>query len=323
MTTDLLNQLKKIFLLREMSSFIMVIVVILIFFSLSPLFLSRENIGVILEIVPELGIVALGVTMLLITGEIDLSMGSVFCFCPIILATLIESGVVFPLAFLFSLLLGIGIGFINGFITVTFAIPSFITTLGTMLVWRGGVLLITGGWPPYFPTEIPTWFLVGSVGILRMSLFWYAGITILLWFILERTDFGNWMFATGGNPIAARSMGVDIKQVKIANFMICSFLAGFAGIIQSFRLEATLPSMGTGLEMDAIAASVIGGTSMSGGMGTVIGTTIGSFVIRFIDNGLVMARAPSYWFRVFIGIVTIFAVIFNTYLRERTKRFRC
>ncbi|NLJ39889.1 MAG: ABC transporter permease [Candidatus Atribacteria bacterium] len=323
MVTDRLNKLKRILLLREISSFVMVIVVILIFFTLAPLFLSRENIGVILEIVPELGIVALGVTMLLVTGEIDLSMGSVFCFCPIILATLIERGITFPLSFLFSLILGIGIGFINGFVTVTFAIPSFITTLGTMLVWRGGVLLLTGGWPPFFPTEIPTWFLVGSIGILRMSLFWYAGITVLLWFILERSDFGNWMFATGGNPVAARAMGVDTKRVKIANFMICSFLAGFAGIIQSFRLQATLPSMGTGLEMDAIAASVIGGTSMTGGMGTIIGTTIGSFVIRFIDNGLVMARAPSYWFRVFIGIVTIFAVIFNTYLRERTKRFRC
>jgi simple sugar transport system permease protein len=323
MKTDQLNKLKKVLLLREISSFIMIIVVILIFFFLSPLFLSRENIGVILEIIPELGIVALGVTMLLVTGEIDLSMGSVFCFCPIILATLYEQGIAFPLSLLFSLILGIGIGFINGFITVTFSIPSFITTLGTMLVWRGSVLLLTGGWPPFFPTEIPTWFLVGSIGLLRMSLFWYAGITIILWFVLERTDFGNWMFATGGNPVAARAMGVDTGRVKIACFMICSFLAGFAGIIQSFRLTATLPSMGTGLEMDAIAASVIGGTSMSGGMGTVIGTTIGSFVIRFIDNGLVMARAPSYWFRVFIGIVTIFAVIFNTYLRERTKRFRC
>ena len=323
MQNNILNRVKRILILREISSFIKVFVVILVFFIISPLFLSKENIGVILEIIPELGIVALGVTMLLVTGEIDLSLGSVFCFCPIILASLIEKGMSFPLSFIVSLLLGIGIGYINGFITITFAIPSFITTLGTMLVWRGGVLLLTGGWPPFFPSGIPTWFLVGSVGILRMSLFWYAGLTVLMWFILERTDFGNWMFSTGGNPVAARAMGVDTGRVKIACFMICSLLAGFAGIIQSFRLEATLPSMGTGLEMDAIAASVIGGTSLTGGMGTVIGTTIGSFVIRFIDNGLVMARAPSYWFRVFIGIVTIFAVIFNTYLRERTKRFRC
>jgi len=319
----MLNRVKRILILRETSSFIMVFVIILVFFIISPLFLSKQNIGLILEIIPELGIVALGVTMLLVTGEIDLSLGSVFCFCPVILALLIEKGMSFPLSFIISLLLGIGIGYINGFICVTFAIPSFITTLGTMLVWRGGVLLLTGGWPPSFPYGIPTWFLVGSVGILRISLFWYAGLNVLMWFILERTDFGNWMFSTGGNPVAARALGIDTGRVKMTCFMISSLLAGFAGIIQSFRLETTIPSMGIGLEMDAIAASVIGGASLAGGMGTVIGATIGSFVIRFIDNGLVMARAPSYWFRVFIGIITIFAVIFNKYFQKQTKRFRC
>lgn len=317
------TSLKRIMLLREISSLIMLAVVILVFFSLAPLFLSRENIGVILEIIPELGIVALGVTMLMITGEFDLSVGSVFAFCPIMLVLFINWGLPPVLAFIGALLVAIALGAINGLVTLTFSIPSFITTLGAMLIWRGVVLLISGGWPPPFPTQLPTAFLVGKLGIFRASIFWYVLVIVLLWVVLERTDFGNWMFATGGNRIAARAMGINTEWVKLANFMLCSFLAGFAGIIQSFRLETTLPSMGTGLEMEAIAATVIGGTALSGGVGTVIGTTIGSFLIRIIDNGLIMARAPSYWFRVFIGLATILAVILNTFVREKAKKMRC
>lgn len=315
--------LKRIMLLREISSLIMLVVVILVFFSLAPLFLSRENIGVILEIIPELGIVALGVTMLMITGEFDLSVGSVFAFCPIMLVLFISWGLPPTLAFIGALLVAVALGAINGLVTLSFGIPSFITTLGAMLIWRGAVLLISGGWPPPFPTQLSTTFLVGKLGVFRISILWYVLIIALLWIVLERTDFGNWMFATGGNRVAARAMGINTEWVKLANFMLCSFLAGFAGIIQSFRLETTLPSMGSGLEMEAIAATVIGGTALSGGVGTVIGTTIGSFLIRIIDNGLIMARAPSYWFRVFIGLATILAVILNTFVREKAKKMRC
>jgi len=319
----LLFTLRRALLLREISSLIMLLVVILVFFALSPLFLSRENVGVVLEIIPELGIVALGVTMLMIAGEFDLSVGSLFAFCPIMISLFVSEGVHPVLSIVLALLLSLLLGGLNGFVTLYFGIPSFITTLGTMLIWRGAVLLISGGWPPPFSSALPTAFLVGRMGIFRASILWFAGITVLLWFILERTDFGNWMFATGGNQVAARAMGIDTGKVKLANFMLCSLLAGFAGVIQSFRLETTLPSMGGGLEMEAIAATVIGGTALSGGVGTVIGTVIGSFLIRIIDNGLVMARAPSYWFRVFIGIATILAVILNTFVRERARKMRC
>lgn len=314
---------RKILLLRETSSLIMLLAVIVVFFAIAPLFLSKENLGVILEIIPELGIVALGVTMLMITGEFDLSVGSVFAFCPIMMALFMDWGINAVVAVICALVIGVGLGALNGFVTLTFGIPSFITTLGAMLIWRGGVLLLTGGWPPPFPVAMSTAALVGRMGILRASLIWFGLITVLLWFILERTDFGNWMFASGGNPVAARAMGIDVRKVKLANFMVCSLLAGFAGIIQSFRLATTLPSMGNGLEMEAIAATVIGGTALSGGVGTLIGTVVGSFLIRMIDNGLIMARAPSYWFRVFIGIATILAVILNTFVRERAKKLRC
>ncbi|MDD3699858.1 MAG: ABC transporter permease [Atribacterota bacterium] len=323
MAQGLISFFRRIILLREISSLIMLLVVVLVFFAISPLFLSQENVAVILEIIPELGIVALGVTMLMISGEFDLSVGSVFAFCPIIMTMFVVWGFPPLLSVIIALLMAMLLGALNGFITLFFGIPSFITTLGAMLIWRGTVLLITGGWPPPFPAEMGTGILVGKLGFLRASIFWYGAIAVLLWFILERTDFGNWVFATGGNQVAARAMGVDTQKVKFVNFMLCSLLAGFAGLIQSFRLVTTLPSMGTGLEMDAIAATVIGGTALSGGVGTVIGTVIGAFLIRVIDNGLVIIRAPSYWFRVFIGIAIILAVILNSFVRERAKKLRC
>lgn len=297
--------------------------VVIVFFSLSPLFLSRQNIIVVADIVPELGIVALGVTMLMISGEFDLSVGSVFAFTPIMMVMMITAGMHPVLAIIVALFMAIGIGALNGVITLSFGIPSFITTLGGMLIWRGAILLITGGWPPFFPAEFPAALFVGRIGMFRASLLWYFAITVLLWIILERTDFGNWMFATGGNRIAARAMGIETGRVKLLNFMLCSFLAGFTGIVQSSRLTSTIPTMGSGIEMEAIASTVIGGTALMGGVGTVIGTVVGSFLIRVIDNGLVLARVPGYWFRVFIGIATISAVIFNIYISGKAKKLRC
>ena len=309
---------------RELSSLIMFAVVVLIFYVISNTFLSKDNISVILETVPELGIVAAGITVLMINGEFDLSVGSVFALAPIVTAMLINAH--FPAFAATALMLGFccGIGALNGVITLRFTIPSFITTLGMMMVWRGFILLITGGWPPEFPAEaLPVKLaVVGKLGFIYGSLVWYAVITVFLWILLERTRFGNWMFATGGNIQAARVLGINTIRVKLTGFIIASLLAGFAGIIQGFRLGALVPSAGTGLELDCIAASVIGGTFLTGGIGTVIGTVIGSFLIRVIDNGLVMARAPGYWFRVFIGLVTILAVIINVSIAKKFQKMR-
>jgi len=216
------------------------------------------------------------------------------------------------------------IGALNGFVTLRFGIPSFITTLGAMMVWRGIILLVTGGWPPEYPTAADPLkaVLVGNLGFIYASLLWFVGIVALLWILLERTRFGNWTFATGGNLNAARVMGIPVNRVKMTAFIVTSLLAGFAGVVQGFRLGALVPSAGTGLELDTIAASVIGGTVLTGGIGTVIGTVIGTFLIRVIDNGLIMARAPGYWFRVFIGLLTIVAVIINISIAKRMRRLK-
>ncbi len=309
---------------RELSSLVMLAVVVVIFFAIAGDFLSRENITVILETAPELGIVAAGVTVLMICGEFDLSVGSVFALAPIFTASVMNWGVPAGVALGMILILCVLIGAMNGFVTLRFGIPSFITTLGAMMVWRGIVLLVTGGWPPEYPQAANAlkMIMVGKMGMVYASLIWYAGLTFLLWFLLERSKFGNWMFATGGNLNAARVMGINTARVKMTGFMITALMAGFAGVVQGFRLGALVPSAGTGLELDTIAASVIGGTVLSGGIGTVFGTVIGTFLIRVIDNGLIMARAPGYWFRVFIGLLTIIAVIINISIAKRMRRLK-
>ena len=140
--------------------------------------------------------------------------------------------------------------------------------------------------------------------------------------MLERSRFGNWTFAVGGSTRAARALGIIPDRVKIANFVIVAFLAGIAGMVQYLRLEAALPSAGTALELDAIASSVIGGTALAGGAGSVFGSVIGSVLIRIMDNGLVRAGAPSYWFRVFVGLLLVVAVAFHRLVERTIDRVR-
>jgi simple sugar transport system permease protein len=205
-------------------------------------------------------------------------------------------------------------------VTLSFSIPSFITTLGTMFAVRSAVVLIAGGLPPSLPADLPQWLLIGFVGPFRASLFWYLGIIAAGSVLLGRTNLGNWIFATGGDYQAAKDLGVNVWGVKAFCFMMCSFLAGFAGIIQSLRVHAAITSLGTGLELETIAAAVIGGTALRGGVGSVLGAVLGALLIRLIDNGLVMSRIDANWFQMAVGVLTVGAVIFNELLQRRARR---
>lgn len=321
---SILRIIKRVLILKVTPSLVMFVPILLVFYIVEPAFLSMDNIEVILAVVPEIGIVVAGVTMLMIAGEFDLSVGSIFCLAPIIDDKLIMAGWNIWLSLIVVLLISAMIGALNGIITLKLRIPSFIATLGTMMIWRGVVLLITKGFPPPFPeVAMPIKrFLAGRIGSIYISLVWFVVILMILWIVLERTRFGNWMFATGGNVRVARSLGINPNRVKLINFMLVSTLAGFGGLIQAHRLGAILPSTGSGLELEAIAASVIGGTSLFGGIGSIAGSAIGTFLIRVINNGLVMAGVSGYWFRVFIGIVLIIAVIWNQFISRKTRIMR-
>ena len=288
-------------------------------------FLSTENLRGILGLLPEVGLVSIGVTVLMICGEFDLSVGSMFALMPVSVALMTNAGVPFVPGMLLGLVIAALVGFANGFITLTFNIPSFITTLGMLFIVRSLTVVITGGFPPLLSSDLPigifTQFL-GPGGILRASFIWFAIIALAAGAMLSGSNLGNWIHATGGFVDAAAAMGVPVRRVKMASFVLCAMMAGFAGTIQVFRLSAPLPSIGEGLELQAVAAAVIGGTALTGGVGTVLGAIVGALLIRVIDNGLVLSRVDANWFKFAIGALTIFAVVANSWLRQTARRIK-
>lgn len=321
-----MRRLLKIYLEKpELAGVVLLVALIVVFQVRSDgIFLSAENLRGVLGLLPEMGLVAIGVTILMICGEFDLSVGSVFALMPMSVAIMLNDGVSFPSAVLLGLLICAVVGFINGYVTVRFAIPSFIATLGMLFMARSLTVVISGGFPPLLP-DLPSWLFtqyVGPGGIIRMSFIWFLGIALLASALLSLTNFGNWIKSTGGFIEAAASMGVPVNRVKIICFMLSSMLAGFAGLIQVLRLNSPLPSIGVGMELQAVAAAVIGGTALTGGVGTVLGAIVGALLIRIIDNGLVLTQVDANWFQFAIGFLTVFAVVANSWLRRTARRIK-
>ena len=314
------NRAKLLLVRPEISVLIITIFVLIGFEALSSQFLSIANIRVVLGVAPEIGIVAVGVAVLMIAGEFDLSVGATFALAPMLGVVLASLGLNAYLAYGLGLIACLLVGLINGLVTMSFAIPSFITTLGSMFAVRSAVVLIAGGLPPPLPDNLPQWLFIGFIGPFRASLFWYVLIIAAVAWMLGRTNLGNWIFATGGDYQATKDLGVNVRGVKLFAFMLCSLLAGFAGIIQGLRVQAAITSLGTGLELETIAAAVIGGTALRGGVGSVFGAVLGALLIRLIDNGLVMSRINANWFQMAVGVLTVGAVIFNELLQRRARR---
>ena len=309
---------------KDVSIVLLTAALVAIFAVSNSQFLSQENLFVMLKTMPELGLIAIGMTMLIIAGEFDLSVGSTFALSPFIMAWLTEAAGVNPLlAFLIGIASGVAVGFVNGIITTKIGIPSFITTLGTMMAFRGVVLLASSGFPEAYDRSRPVArFFTSDVSGFPVQVFWFIAAAIVIWVLLENHRFGNWTYVTGGNRSASVAMGISVDRVKIINFMIVAGLAALAGMSQYLRLESAQPDSGTSLELDTIAASVIGGTALAGGAGSVIGSVIGSVLIRIMDNGLVLAGAPSYWFRVFVGLLLVVAVAFHRLVERTIDRVR-
>ncbi len=322
-----MKRLLKIYMERPELAGLALLIVLTVFFQVKSggIFLNPTNLQGMLGILPEMTLVALGVTILMICGEFDLSVGSVFALMPMAIAVMLNADIPFSIALILGLLIAAAIGFANGFITIRFMIPSFITTLGTLFVVRSLTVVISGGFPPLLPSDLPTWFFSGFVGpgnIIRMSFVWLTILALLLAAMMSLTNFGNWIRATGGQLDAAVNMGIPVNATKIVCFMLCSVLAGFAGLIQVMRLGSPLPSLGEGLELQAVAAAVIGGTALTGGIGTVLGAIVGATLIRVIDNGLVLTRVDANWFKFAIGMLLIFAVVSNSWLRRAARRIK-
>ena len=321
-----MRRILKIYLEKPELAGVVLLVALVVIFEIrsNGVSLSPENLRGVLGILPEVGLVAVGVTILMICGEFDLSVGSVFALMPMSVAIMLNHGIPFVLAVAIGLLISAAIGFINGYVTIRFAIPSFIATLGMLFMARSLTVVISGGFPPLLPS-IPSWVFtqyVGPGGLIRMSFIWFVAISLAAAVLLSWTNFGNWIKSTGGQIDAAASMGVPVNRVKIICFMLCAMLAGFAGLVQVLRLNSPLPSIGIGLELQAVAAAVIGGTALSGGIGTVFGGIIGALLIRVIDNGLVLSQVNANWFQFAIGFLTVVAVVGNSWLRRTARRIK-
>ena len=278
-----------------------------------PNFLTPQSMASTLTIAAELGIVAMGMTLLMIGGEFDLSVGSVLGVSSVTVPWLMERGwpaaAAIPVAFLVAL----GIGLVNGAIVNRTQIPSFIVTLGALFWWRGVLFAVTRGFPIRVAQDDPAFapFSARLAYGFNVSLFWFVAVGLVLSFVLVRTRFGNWVFATGGNVRTAQQLGIPTKRVKLTLFAVTALMAALAGVIQVGRFSGVDSLRGSGLELEAIAAAVIGGTRLTGGYGSVAGTALGCLMLGIIQNGLVLAGIASYWYRAFIGLLIVAVVIVN------------
>lgn len=298
---------------------ILAFLTLLVIFSVlgAPMFLTLRNLTGVFTIVAELGIMAIGVTFLMIAGEFDLSVGSVYALSGLLFVTL-ANRMNSLLALIIVLIIAAIIGFLNGMITLRARIPSFITTLGMMMFLRGILLAVTGGRSVSYHGDliVPTMLSTIIAEGFRPSHIWFLALVLLFSLILARTRYGNWVFATGGKKEVARAMGINVDRVKVINFIISAVLAGLSGCIVLTRFRLANVAFGMGMELEAIAATVIGGTFLMGGYGTIIGTFFGAFLMGMTRTGLILSGAPVFWYQSFVGVILIVAATINLKLRR-------
>ena len=325
--TVLYGEAARRFMLRpEATALAAVVVLFAVFTGLSPdLFPTKLTYISFMSVAAELGILSIGVTLLMIGGHFDLSVGAVLGLTSYVAVVLMRDYGMPPIvAAPAAIAAGAILGAINGAIVVRFRIHSFVVTLGTMLIWRGVLIALTGGFP--LTVTIPASFKAMMAGPLlggfRMSLFWFLVVGGLATFLLTRTKFGNWVQAIGQNVQAARNLGVPVERVTIILFMIASSLAAVTGVIEVARFSSVDALRGEGMELQAVAVTVIGGTLLSGGYGSVVGTILGAITFGMIQVGLVLAGAPGHFFRTLTGLIVVAAVILNTDVARRMARSR-
>lgn len=318
-------KLKRVMQHRAFGIFAVAIGLILVFYFVFPerRFFDPRAIRTILTRAPEYGIIAIGITFLMISRELDISVGSVFTLCSLVFAFLyLRFGMNPILALLSTLAIGALIGSLNGLISLKFGIPSIITTLGTMYLWRGAALVACRGQPIYYRGAAPfKTVLTGRLGgFLPMGFVWFIVLTVFFEVILHYHRFGNRVRASGGNTQAAREMGINTGRVKLMCFALVGSLIAFASIIESTRIGEGSARLGIGYEFYAIAATVIGGTSLFGGVGTIIGTFLGAIILEMIRTGLAVIGIPGWWFSVSIGAIIIVVMILNVFIMKRVRR---
>jgi simple sugar transport system permease protein len=300
---------------REASIAIAAIVLIIYFQSTAAVFLSPSNLANLAEYAATTAIIAAGEVMVIICAEVDLSAGMVYALAPFVMYFAHQAGVPFVPAILLALIAAAIVGLINGFITVVLQIPSFITTLGTLFVINGFTLTISNGYPVQ-PKGTPLiTHIFGGNPISQIS--WAIGITLVLQFVLVKTRWGLNTIATGGNLLGAAEVGIKIGRIKMGNFILCSVLGGLAGVLDAFRISSIDPlAGGTDIMFMAIASSVIGGTLLTGGSGTIIGAFLGAAVLGILKNGFTLSGVSAFTFDMILGAAILITMVINVRLSQ-------
>ena len=292
---------------------------IVVLWILTPHFLTVSNLLNVAQQATIIAIIAVGMTFVIITGGIDLSVGSVLAFAGVVMASALQSGVPLPLALLIGLGVGLLSGVINGLLITIGRLPPFIATLGMMSVARGAALMFTEGRPISGFSEGFRSIATGEILRIPTPVVIMIVVYLIAHFVLKRTKLGRYTYAIGGNEEAALLSGINVRLNKTLVYGIAGLLSGLAAILLTARLNSAQPIAGMNYELDAIAATVIGGTSLLGGEGTVSGTLIGALIMAVLRNGLNLLSVSSFFQQVVIGSVIIFAVLIDMALKRRGK----
>lgn len=299
-------------------TFIALILLVVIVSVLNSRFLQVSNLMNLLRQLIINGFIALGMTYVILTGGIDLSVGSILAFTSAIFAGLMQNGMSPVLAIIFAIVLGAILGFINGLLITKGKLAPFIVTLATMTIFRGATLVYTDGRPIAGQRDnfIFAFLGRGKVFGIPFQVILFAIIFILLLILLKKTSLGRKVYAVGGNEKASYISGINIDKVKIFVYTISGILATISGLVLTSRLNSAQPTAGTAYEMDAIAAVVLGGTSMTGGSGSLVGTLIGILILGVLNNGLNLLGVSSFYQQIVKGVVILLAVLVD---RKRNK----
>lgn len=316
-------------LLLEGRAFLALIAIVAVFSFLSPAYFTLGNFLIMSAQVAVFGLLAIGMLLVILNGGIDLSVGSTLALCGVFAGFLMQGVefqdqgyILFPpvwVVVVLTLAVGAAVGLANGVLIAFLKVPAFVATLGTLYVARGIALLMTngltynnlGGRDELGNTGFE-WLGFNRIFNVPVSVIILAIVAIVAGFLLSRTAFGRWLYASGGNERAAELSGVPVKRVQITVYMLSGICAAIAGLVLSSQLTSAGPTAGTTYELTAIAAVVIGGAALTGGKGTVRGTLLGAFVIVFLSAGLVIIGVSVYWQTVFTGSVIVLAVLLNS-----------
>ncbi len=304
---------------RELVLLGVLIAIMLVMAQLSPFFFTLGNLLDTSRYFVEIGLIALGMTLIIITAGIDLSVGAGLALVSVAVGFSFAAGLPLPLALVLGLLTGLGAGLFNGLFITRLDLHPLVVTLGTFALFRG---LAYGLSDADAISSYPAWFAFfgqAYLGPIPGQLILFVVAVIVVWIVLSRTSFGRYVYAIGSNEEAARFSGVPVRKVKLALYTGIGFLVALAAIIYTSRVSTARADSGLGLELDVIAAVVLGGASIYGGVGTIAGSVLGVLIIATLRNGLVLAGVPSTWQLFLLGILVISAVFLNEFFRKKEE----